>query len=143
MARYYCIHASHAFIFYMRIYLACISFLACASALHVLIFLPVAFLLRRVFLPNWACVEQACNTNILTRLESLPNSCIHHCLCQCFVPIYYPLVLLLSLDTLCCHGFDHLYSDWHSYNLAPLQAYMFEACFRCVDLHNQLFFLFL
>jgi hypothetical protein len=109
---------------FMHIFLTRVFFLAYVYALHVLHFLHARlpymcfFSCMRVYLPrrdfpqNWACTQQAPNTDIVTRIESLPNSSVCHCLCQRVIHFRDSLALLLSLDAPFGHIFHELRSDW-------------------------------
>jgi hypothetical protein len=112
------------FFSYMCGCLTCVVFPACVSTLHMFLFLHVRlpytcyfsymciYITHRSFPQNWACAQQAPNTNIVTRPESLPNSSVCHCFCQCVIHFGDSLGLCLSLVSPFDHIFHELRGDW-------------------------------
>jgi hypothetical protein len=123
MARSSSMRSSHDFLFFMHICLSCDVFPVCVSVLHVLLFLHAHFpytcyfscmcvcLPCCVFPQNWVCAQQAPNTDIVTRAESLPNSSVYHYLCQCVIHFGDSLALHLSLASPFVHTFLELRGD--------------------------------
>jgi hypothetical protein len=137
MVRSSCMCASHAFLLCMCVYLARVAFPAsCLFSLFCALFSKI------ILFPKMACAQQAPNTDIVTRPESLPNSNICHCLCQCFIHFSYSLALLLSLTAPFAISSTTCVVTGFVVSL-PLPSLYALGSLCCVDLDDQLFCLFL
>jgi hypothetical protein len=97
MARYYCMHSSHAFLS------------ACTFVLHMLFFLPAhmpytcCFFCMHIRLPHRAFpskmdfTQHAPNNDIVTHLESLPNSFMSLCIVSSSMNNIYAVIIKLAL----------------------------------------------
>jgi len=119
------VHLPYTYLFScMHVFLTHVDFPSYMSTLHMMLFLHVRlhymcyFSCMRICLPhcdfpqNWSCAQQAPNTDIMTRRESLPKSTVCHFLCQHVIHFSDSLALCLSLDSPFGHIFHELRGDW-------------------------------